>query len=241
MEPHISVISLNIEHAKHLDLIEPFLERENPEVFCVQELLEQNIPFFEKIAGKLVCFAPMAAHSGKVDPAAVGVMGVGIFSRLPAISRGIEYYFGNQNDIINFESNGLGIMNRALIYCDVEKGGKTFRIGTTHFTWTPDGYPSDSQRRDLRAFLGILEKAGEIVFTGDFNAARGREIFDEIARRYKDNVPDKYTNSIDNTFHRSENLELMIDGFFSTPAYKVSDVEMVCGLSDHCAIKARIS
>jgi len=87
----------------------------------------------------------------------------------------------------------------------------------------------------------VLETLGDFVLAGDFNAPRGKEIFSLLAERYTDNIPQKYTSSIDGTLHKAGPLPYMIDGIFSTPLYEVVDVEMVCGVSDHCAFKAFVT
>ena len=79
------------------------------------------------------------------------------------------------------------------------------------------------------------------MLCGDFNAPRGGEIFGLLAQKYKDNVPQKYTTSIDGILHRAGPLPFMVDGLFSTPGYTVSHVEMVCGISDHCALIANVA
>lgn len=116
----------------------------------------------------------------------------------------------------------------------------TFRIGTTHFTWTPDGEADEVQRTDIESLFAVLEKQGDIIFTGDFNAPRGKEIFSRLAERYHDNVPSEYTTSIDSTLHRAGDLPHMVDGIFSTSGYAVQNVRMVCGVSDHCALVAEV-
>jgi endonuclease/exonuclease/phosphatase family metal-dependent hydrolase len=128
-----------------------------------------------------------------------------------------------------------------MLSCEIEKEGETFRVATTHFTWTPDGSADDYQRADVKKLLAILGGMGEFVLTGDFNAPRGGEIFGTLAEKYKDNVPSHYTTSIDGALHRAGPLELMVDGIFSTPGYAVSDVELVAGVSDHKAIVATVS
>lgn len=236
MEP-VSLISLNIERGRHLDMVVPFLERERPDVFCVQELREMDIPAFERAAGALVSYAPMAAFP---DGDGHAVIGVGIFSRLPFTAPKAEYYYGSREDVKRYDP-AARLMERALAYADFEKGGEAYRIGTTHFTWSHDGVADDNQRRDIKRLLEVLAAAGDLVFAGDFNAPRGREIFALLAEKYADNVPQMYTSSIDPTFHRAPETHLMVDGIFSTPAYAVSEVSMERGVSDHCALRAKVA
>jgi hypothetical protein len=47
--------------------------------------------------------------------------------------------------------------------------------------------------------------------------------------------------SIDPKLHRAGALQLMVDGLFTTPGYEASDVMLHTGVSDHCAITARIA
>ena len=238
MKPILSLIQLNIERDEHFDRVIPFLLERMPDVVCVQEVCKKDVPFLEKALGMECFYVPMARQVYKGLP---HVFGVAIFSKLRVSSREAKYYHGSPEHIPTFVAPNQDTVNHALAYCDVAKENLVFRIGTTHFTWAPDGEVDNLQRRDLPNLLKVLKEAGEIVFTGDFNAPRGKEVFNEIASRYKDNVPAKYTDSLDDTFHRRKDLELMVDGIFSTPSYKVSDVEMICDVSDHCALTAKVS
>src|SRR3569623_473248 len=111
-----------------------------------------------------------------------------------------------------------------LAMADIERDGEMFRIATTHFPVTAHGEATDFQREDMKNLLSLLEKEGEFVLTGDFNAPRGGEIFAELASRYKDNIPPTITTSIDGMLHRAGQLPHMVDGIFSTPGYLVSNV-----------------
>ena len=237
----ITLVSLNIERHKHVERVASFLSACKPDVVCLQEILEEHIQEFAGAMGATEhTFAPMCLRPQESS----SVMGVAILSRLSIKRKTAEYYVGDPSHL---PESFLGRvetynnMNRALLVCDVEKEGTPFRIATTHFTWTPDGSASDLQREHMAALLKKLEAAGELVFSGDFNAPRGGEMFSTLAAKYKDNVPHLYTSSIDPVLHRAGPLSLMVDGLFSTPAYTVSDVRMECGVSDHCALVATVS
>jgi endonuclease/exonuclease/phosphatase family metal-dependent hydrolase len=102
------------------------------------------------------------------------------------------------------------------------------------------GDVTEKQTQDLKALLAILEKIPEFVLTGDFNAPRGRETGDTIAAKYKDNIPEHYTSSID-PMHRAGELPYVVDGIFTTPQYLASNVELHLGVSDHKAVTATIA
>jgi endonuclease/exonuclease/phosphatase family metal-dependent hydrolase len=132
------------------------------------------------------------------------------------------------------------LVSRAIIIANISHDGKKYTIGTTHFTWSENGLASTQQRRDIKSLFEIIDKHPEIVFCGDFNAPRGREIFERISSKYKDNIPQNYTTSIDSDFHYAGRLDILVDGLFSTMGYEVNDVKLINGVSDHCAIIASI-
>lgn len=241
------LLSLNIEQSKHLDLVLPFLQKEMPDVACLQEVCESDI---ETIAGALsgaqYVYAPLHIYA----PAGpTPVLCVCLFSRLPIRENRLRYYRGSADVLPRMnpldptrgrEKNGV------LLGADVGNSDQSFRILTTHFTWTPNGQADDFQREDMRALLGMLAEEKEFVFAGDLNAPRmsegkSGEIFSMLTEHYKDNIPLEYETSLDATFHRAGYLPYMVDGLFSTPEYIVSGVRLVPGVSDHRAIIASVS
>ena len=140
------------------------------------------------------------------------------------------------------------LQNLACVLADITKDGATFRIGAVHFLWSRNGLSSNEQRSALPHLLSTLEEERQLVFAGDFNAPRGGEIFSEFAKRYVDTIPAHYVTSLDLNLHRAvkegkrnEIENKMVDGLFTTPAYIASDVRLVDGVSDHCAIVATIA
>ncbi len=248
MSASVKLISLNIERSKHLDLVLPFLEREKPDVVCIQELLHHDASRIAAVLGVVdFIFTPMARLKFDVPGA---IYGTGIFSRIPVAARGEQYYVGQAGTIPESRATALLTYNdeyRAIAWADVEKEGAVFRIATTHFTWTSDGSASDEQRWNMRNLMQILGTMGEFVLGGDFNAPRGGEIFSMLSSVYTYNIPPQYKTSLDLTLHRAarekgrELEDKMVDGLFTTPEYTVSDARLVDGVSDHMAVVATIS
>jgi endonuclease/exonuclease/phosphatase family metal-dependent hydrolase len=238
MSATLKFIQVNIERSKHLNLVIPFLKAEDPDVVTVQELMERDVAKLEEALGMPCFYAPMCLHPAEKNP---GIMGDGIFSKHPMIKSENIYYHKSANPVVLHTEGVPGTTANAVTLCDIEKEGEIFRIATTHFTWTPDGKPNDLQRRDMENMLKVLSTQGEFVFSGDFNAPRGGEMFGVLAQIYKDNIPPEVTSSIDGTIHRAGPLPYMVDGIFSTPGYQVSNVVMHTGVSDHCAFSALIT
>lgn len=240
----IKLLQLNIEGSRHLARILPFIQQEQPEILCIQEIWEKDIPLIANVLPHSFhhIFAPMLRIPDAAEPR---VEGSAIFSQLPFTECKNLYYTDEANALKDFDGSTLISKHETQAYAvtvaSIEKEGIPYRIATTHFTWTPNGEADDLQRADLEKMFAILEPLEEFVLTGDFNAPRGKEIFSRLAERFTDNVPPHYTTSIDRDLHRAGALQVMVDGIFSTPSYHVSDVEMVCGLSDHCALRAKIT
>ncbi|QQG38241.1 MAG: endonuclease/exonuclease/phosphatase family protein [Candidatus Kaiserbacteria bacterium] len=243
----LKLVSLNIELDKHLDTVAAFLAAQKPDVACLQEVFEQDLPrLSEALSAPNYKFVPMNRHTEAQPPK---VMGICVLTSLPIVKTNAQLYRGDPRLIPPFDwndQNTFRFKNQALLMCDIRKD-ETYRVGTTHFTWTPDSQPDELQHEDIKKLVSMLEQEGEFVVAGDFNAPRGGEIFSELALRYKDNIPAEYKTSIDVSLHRAGKekarlLEtLMVDGLFSTQGYKVSDVKLHFGISDHAAISADLS
>ncbi|MDR3571692.1 MAG: endonuclease/exonuclease/phosphatase family protein [Candidatus Pacebacteria bacterium] len=238
----IKLVSLNIERSKHLDRVVPFLEAQQADVVCLQELMEYDIETIERVAGK--CFYTGTARYPEETQTKAGVLGQGIFSRLENIQSAAVFYHGSglPDRLLDFTDarSKHESESHALTYLDFKKEALLFRVATTHFTWTADGNPDEFQRADLRALLDVLSGLGEFTLCGDFNAPRGGEIFSELASRYADTIPAQYTTSIDKELHRAGDLQLMVDGLFTTAGYRASHVHLHSGVSDHLAIVATL-
>jgi len=241
----IRLVSVNIEKDRHFNTVLSFLREKKPNVVCLQEVFEKDMPLFEKELGMKGFFA--ITHRWRImsgGRAEIIPLGVGILSSLPVTQVLPKYYSG---DHLHLQISNEGMDDteaRVLLVAFMNISGVLYTIGTTHFTWSPKGEADDRQRRDLKSFFEKTDefKNDGIVIAGDFNAPRGREIFREIETRFKDNIPLTYITSLDPRLHRAplEIKHLMVDGVFSTPEYSVSNVSLNFGVSDHAAIVADI-
>lgn len=169
-------------------------------------------------------------------------MGIAILSRLKIKKGEALYYNGAPDMLVNFmpEKTTQSSVCRAILVANLEFKDDIFFVSTTHFTWSEKGLPSYQQLQNLESLLKNLKSYPEIILCGDFNAPRGGVIFNKLSSLYKDNIPDFYTTSIDKNLHYAGEVNLMVDGLFSTKKYKVSDVKLISGVSDHLAITANV-
>jgi endonuclease/exonuclease/phosphatase family metal-dependent hydrolase len=239
----LKLISVNIEGDNHLDRVLAFLQKEDPDVVCLQEVFKDDLHLFEAHFGQPAIFAPHGEvkQENKNRLSVRGLWGVAILSKLPIVSSQIQYFVKHTEEVAEILPTEPNSVDRALICVDIRKAVKTYRVATTHFTWTAAGAVTDEQRKDLQSLLGITKNFGEHVLCGDFNAPRGKEIFDTLATIYTDNIPKEVTTSIDQNLHRVTGIQFMVDGLFTTSGYAASDVRVVDAVSDHCAVIGLIS
>lgn len=249
----LSLVSLNIEGSKHLATALPFVVSRNADIVCIQELLGRDIKRFEEAFGAPCFYAPMtllppgAPLNQTEEPVPFGI---GMFSRVPLTGQRLHYIHEAPEGIRNFIEDTTHTKRQTqhvlMLVSDVEKDGIQYRIGTTHFTWTPEGDADEYQREDIETLFSIAHVEAPLTLCGDFNAPRGREIFSALTTRFKVNIPAHYATSIDVSLHRNGKIrprdfdDKMVDYLFTTSTYTAKNVELVFGVSDHAAIVATI-
>ncbi len=238
----LKLLSVNIKWDLFTDRILDLIAKEQPDVLCLQEVLDRDLPAIERAFGATMHFVPMVripGHNLRVKESAL--MGIAIGSKYPLTHICVTPYAQYHDGTALSEDEEVTPYNRLLLSGVITAGGEDYRIATTHFTWTPHGFPDARQERDLAKLLPLLADLGDFVLCGDLNAPRGMATFAALAERYRDNIPPEYTTSIDPDLHRLKgSKQLMIDGLFSTPEYRSSDVALLFGVSDHAAIRAQI-
>jgi endonuclease/exonuclease/phosphatase family metal-dependent hydrolase len=237
----LALACINIERSKHLSRVVTFLRAHAPDVACLQEVDAGDVDALsEQVGYPHRFFIPMCRFPG---PNGARPIGIAILSRHAfASSEDIRYAGGGSgrdaldrsSEEARFRTNrySVGLVGIAF-------HGLSFTIGTTHFPWSAHARTLEFQRSACDRLLELLDDRS-LVLCGDFNAPRGKEIFSRLATQWTDHVPPTHTTSLDPVLHRAGFLQLMVDGIFSTPDYDVSGVTLHQGVSDHCAITARI-
>lgn len=241
----MKLVSINIEGHRHLhQRVLPFLKQEQPDIVCLQEVFEVDVPVIAEALGMESFFRPMANVNQPTIhiPKPLGIFGVAQFTHLPVREQqAAEYVKADLSQLpAFFENNDPNAMKRVVLWSTVESEGQLYTVATTHFTWSTNGDATEEQQQDLTSLFKILDTIPELIICGDFNAPRGRHTFARLAKRYTDNIPPEVTTSIDGQLHKAGQLELMVDGLFSTPEYQLTQVQVVGGVSDHKAITAII-
>lgn len=251
VENNINLISVNTEGHRHMvQRVIPFLKERQPEVVLLQDCYERGFKMVADGLGLEPAFAPHERRKLYFDHGDIEICGVATLSRYGFTDKDIFYYVRDgepdlpmHQEFMNRPGEEVARLRRAALLTGVAKGSNRFRFANVYFTWTPDGQASSYQRKDLQILLDYLGIFSEVILCGDFNAPRGREIFDRIATVYQDNIPVEVLSTLDPLLHnaaRRKDLQLVVDGLFTTPGYCASEVKVVSGVSDHCAIVANI-
>lgn len=239
----MKLVSINIELNKHYKTVFDFLKQENPDVICLQELLEDDFENFKKVLDKQGIFKPHSRVGEDLHLQDIKEKkgGVAIFAK-DIIDSGSIYYEGNEDNLLKTYSEyvtGENNKNSVLVWIDImNKEGRSSRFITTHVPVTKGGESTPYQLEVVDNLLKELDSLREFILCGDMNAPRGKETFSRIAKKYKDNIPGEYKTSLDQNLHRVKNLQHMVDGLFTTTKYQASNVKLIDGISDHMAIVA---
>lgn len=245
-DPTITLLSLNMHQDYHLESVTALIMKRPTDVICLQEA--QKI-FVEELASRLgyqSLFSLREFNSSRGTSSELTEEGVAILWH-PSLRLKESHVFAYREKdlpVVKRPSDSPNDVRRTLLVATLDRNGEVFRVGTTHFTWTSDGSASEEQRGDMRRMLRALQSFHDengIVFCGDFNAPRGGEIFQMMSDVYTDNLPPAIITTLDQTLHRAAPIFHAVDSIFSTKEYRVYDVEVVDGVSDHMALFAKVS
>lgn len=229
----IKIFNLNIETDKHLHRFVPFLEKGSIDILCLQEVCEKDLDYIKQSLGfKHSVFQQMSVSLGGSRK-----VGVAIFTKFDF--ENVETVFlGKENFDITNVSRPIEI-SFYLLKIQVTILGKKYIFATTHFPVTKEGGETEFQNKVCDNFLKDISKHENLVVTGDFNAPRGRIVFDKISEHLKDNVPSYVSTTIDQNLHRKKGIQFVVDGFFSKNV-SVENVILQDGLSDHISILGEV-
>lgn len=244
----MKLLSLNVEGVVHLPRVMPLIKNELPDVICLQEA---GTPYRDELEalGYQVTFAPRCIRTHAEEEFTDGLL---FASRLPAVVTSYNFYTPHTGVVLEEFNEETGRHNTPgqVLLGAVEHNGKTYHLGTTHFTWTRNGdVPCVAQQTDMQNFLALIVKFPAHCICGDFNIPRAtNRLYAEVTAHYRDEVPTELVTSLDAEFHRLKDNAIkapllaryLVDYIFSQPGYTVSNVRQVFGVSDHAALVCEI-
>ncbi|WP_116807192.1 endonuclease/exonuclease/phosphatase family protein [Steroidobacter cummioxidans] len=237
----LKLLTLNIEHDRHLDRVAQTIGTHLPDVVCLQEVFEKDCAKLAAVGSYQVKYAISTlmpeGEAGNTSPRS---WGVAVLTRVPVLNQTVIYYADDPRIRIFNEPNDP---RRMLVMTELQHDGRLYRFGTTHFTWSMAGATTDEQLADFARLKQALRSYSDYLLCGDFNAPRGGELFSKFTDELGlvDHLPADVTTTIDPKFHYAGALELAVDTIFSTPEYAVTEVQVLEGISDHKGILAQVA
>ncbi len=234
-------------------------DKDVPDVLCIQDLPFDGLPLLERWPH--VSFAPMTNHFINGERAVVGIAiasryfmsniyhhttwGNGVLKDLQGINEKNERYLGAESDALVEASE-----DRVLVCATIWKGKASYDIATTHGMWVRDGVVNDVQRTSTESLLSHLRYEGYsrqgLVLIADMNMSRGGEIYNMVTGVMRDCMPETIDTTLDPSHGFSKRGgKVVTDYVMTSPAprrdpYRVSDVRLLPGVSDHQALLATI-
>lgn len=242
----MKLLQCNIQGRKHINKISELLDGQNPDIVCLQEADEKIINFLEN-KGYFTSFLPIIKRQ---NPEGITDEGVVLAAKeMKNVQENYYYYPKNGIDLQNYARH-RETTAQGYIIADCLVAGVSYRVSSTHFTWTARGdIASPEQTEDMKNLLEGLSTQPTHILCGDFNIPRGfNPLYKVLLEQYVDTVPDRYASSLDKTLHRMGNVasrshlftHFMVDYIFTQPPYRAENVELIFGVSDHAAIVADI-
>jgi endonuclease/exonuclease/phosphatase family metal-dependent hydrolase len=228
----LSISSLNIHQFLHREETLRALKAADADVFCLQEVPASAVLTLEHELGATAVFAPMGDFPEVSEP-----VGIALFVRRGALLRSDMYRYHETNTISPLS---FADCDRILQHAMIEKDGVMYRVGHTHFVWTSLGEPDERQYTAMERLLEHSNTLGDMVLCGDFNAPRGKAVWEMLTKEFTDNIPPNETTTLDQVLHRAAPLHYVVDGMFTRGRLSAQDVSVISGASDHKLITALI-
>ena len=252
------VLHLNIERDKHLKEVKTLIRDKEPDIICLEEVLDSSVRTFSKEFGYETVYSPLISREGDTQ-------GSAILSKFPIVASKEDVYGDNKTKFLIEAKNtpdGKRPENRFLYHfsllsanLDMGQGGR-LNVATTHFPVVDhetrplgdhvldefEEVVAVEHARDyldrLIAFIRRIESP--LIFTADLNNNRGEYAYDALAHELQDLVPQDTDSTLDPQLHRRKDLKLVVDTIMTTPDIEAENVEIISGVSDHKAIFATI-
>jgi len=245
------IITLNIEGTRHLDTVIPFLQEENADIICLQELYKPAVSILNQVLGDSYTanFEPLCLHNDNGRNEMWDPIGIAIFSRVPIRNNQIFDIYVPKQTVVRQEKSNIRETTRTLLQSVTLDDDDHTTICNTHFTWSARGEATENQRVDVNTLIEVLNRLPHFILCGDFNIPRGNIHYRTLATHLTDHVPTQFTCSLDMSMHRSRHdpvekarvSEFMVDYIFSKPnTYSVEGTTQHCSVSDHCGFSALI-
>lgn len=217
MSESIKLISYNIWQGMYLDPLVKFLQTEQPDIVCLQEVgtsgmgqkhSDDNV--FKLIGDTLKLEGDYENMLWADEGEGPFNSGVAILSRFVRTSRMVFRYERITNDILRLTDRDRYNVPRVLLGNELLINDKSLWVFTTHFTISPDAQVTQHQLDNAQKVAGQLRKYPEYLFCGDLNTPHGSQVFNVLRGDARDVIGLGYP-TLHPKLHRAGHLNLQVD------------------------------
>jgi len=244
-----SLLTYNIWSGKYWKEVINFLQAENPDVICLQEVGIYN-PYHEESKDIDMCAKLQAAlpdHNLLYAPIGKRLsnnkeesFGNAILTKFPISASETHYLLHPLRWTKKHEEQSRNILEVNLLVKD-----RAFTVVTGHLTYAPEFNDTEDQIKEAAQILNIIKGKSPLIFAGDYNSHANTRVF----RMLKEKLPisdgklsptfAKYPFSY-NDFSVS-GLEYKIDHILGTKDVRILNAKVIdVPYSDHLPISAEI-
>jgi endonuclease/exonuclease/phosphatase family metal-dependent hydrolase len=174
----MKLLQLNIWEGKLTRAVLPFLDKEKPDILCLQEVFscDAKVPVPRNLFDALQCIQERTGYEYCFfSPLLSGVFagqkadfGQAILSRYPLSDQHALFTNGKYNP--DFTVGTYDRMEAILQTCTVHAGGKTFSLANHHGHWLIDPMGDEVSVEKMALVKAQLEKLPQpLIFAGDLN------------------------------------------------------------------------
>ncbi len=220
MSRSIKLVSYNILQGMYIQALLESLQREQPDILCLQEIGTSGIGQKHSSDNvlELICAAlHMEGDYENMFWADEGEgrfnSGVAILSRFTRTNRMVFRYERITDKVLRLTDTDRYFVPRVLLGNELLINEKPVWVFTTHFTISPDAQVTQHQLENAQTVAAQLKAYPEYMFCGDMNTPYGSQVF-EILQGESESVFGGGLPTLHPTLHRVGHLGLQVDHAF---------------------------
>lgn len=187
------LVTYNIWHGTFIDKAVKFLQREKPQVVCIQEIGRDGIGFSQHSINMMEQMGRELRMRGEYEEMFRGNIGKGeygfgvaMFSTFSLEEKRVWLYeHENTQRVFEPAVQDRYYLPRRLVGIRYRELGNLW-VFTTHFTITPDTKPTEHQLKQARVVKDILNNFPESIFCGDMNTVPGTDTYRWLSKNMVD-------------------------------------------------------
>lgn len=250
----LKFIQINIYKGKYLESLIEFLKKENPDFISMQEVttngfnlyLDKHVNLFEILCNRLNIHGVFHGDL-KLTGDPTSVFGNAVFSKRPVVRKKVitlKKFRPVTIPELDGESGEIREqIDRHLLDCEVNLGGKTIHVMSWHAAWTAP--PQDTQETLKQAtcvYNHLKMITGPFILGGDLNAVIGSRTVDMIGELANNLMISSGVGITTNLkVHKIAPRGFLIDYIFTSKDFELIKLEVPrITVSDHLPVVAEL-